>query len=160
MRPELTAVVHDRVHPLVADVGHFEREQAVVQENARAHPHVGGERVVGGGDLPRRGLRFRREGDRLAGLEMERLHQRAHADARALEIQQHRDRVAPVARHLAKLLDPSGADLGGAVGGVDADDVDARVEQRGHLAGAVPRGAQRGDDLGATNRTCEAWEGV
>ena len=57
------------------------------------------------------------------------------------------------AGHLAELLDPARADLGRAVRGVDADDVDAGVEQRGHLRGLLPRGAERGDDLGAANRS-------
>ena len=49
-------------------------------------------------------------------------------------------------------LHPALTNLGGAVRSVDPDDVDAGVDQRGHLRGVVPRGAQRGDDLGAADR--------
>ena len=52
---------------------------------------------------------------------------------------------------LAELLDPARANLGRAVRGVDADDVDPGIDQGGHPRGVVPRGAEGGDDLGAAN---------
>ena len=99
-------------------------------------PHVGGEGVVGGGDLARRGLVLGREGDRLARLEAQRLRPACRpgcagpADRAARRPRPARSRVTS-----RSCVDPARADLGGAVRGVDADDVDAGVEQRGHLVG-------------------------
>ena len=93
-----------------------------------------------------------REDDPLPRLEPERPRQVADPNPRSLQIEQDGRRIPPRGEHLAQAGDPAGADFRSAVRRVDADDVDPRVQQRGHLRGLVPRWAQGGDDLGAADR--------
>ena len=118
--------------------GDFERQETVVEQDPGADLDVAGEVVVRGGNLVRRGLGLGREDDPLARLEAERRRQIADPDPGPLQVEQDGRRVAAAGEHLTQAADPAGADLRRAVRRVDADHVDARVEQRGHLSGLVP----------------------
>ena len=70
---ELAAVVDHRLDPLLVNRANLERQQAVVQQNPGADPHVLREIVVGGGNLSRLRRLLRREDDPLARLQPDRL---------------------------------------------------------------------------------------
>ena len=149
---ELTAVMHHSLDPVPLDRPDFERQQAVVQQDPRADADVPCEIVVGGGNLSRLRRLLRREGDPLARLQPERLLQGADPDPGPLQVEQNRRRLPPTLQHGAELMNPTRPDLRRTVGCIDSNDVDARVEQGGHLRRLFPGRAQCGDDLGSANR--------
>ena len=68
-------------------------EQPVVEQDPGADPHVGGEALVGRGDLARHRVVLGREVTVCPGVEAERPRQRADADAGSLQVQEHCDRI-------------------------------------------------------------------
>jgi hypothetical protein len=158
VRLELAAVVHHRSHSGSVRPGDLRGHDAVVQQDAGAGAHVSRERIVRGGDLAQLGLALRREDHLLASFQVKGRVQVSDPDAGALQIDEHRRRVPPSFHHAAQVMNPARANLGRTVRRVDADDVDACVEQRRHLLRLLPGGAQRGHDFGATNRGLRhAW---
>src|SRR5256885_1097125 len=90
VRREGPAVLDPALHPRRRDARDLDREQAVVEQDAGPRPDVGGEVGVGRRQLVAAGDLLGGEHDRFAGHELARLGQLAHADARALQIPQHR----------------------------------------------------------------------
>ena len=84
VRPELTAVVHPRAHPVVRYAHHFEGEQPVIEEDPCPDPHVAGEIIVGRGNLTRRGLGLRCESDDLPRNQAQGRRERTDPDAGSL----------------------------------------------------------------------------
>ncbi len=81
-----------------------------------------------------------------------------------MEVEQNRRARGSLPRgdHLFDLVDPPRALLGGAMRGVDAHDIDPRLEQRVHRLDARRGGPQSGDDFspanGAVQHRCPASE--
>jgi len=60
-------VHHGGVHPVPADSGHLDRQEAVVEEDPGARADVASQILVGGGNLARLGGALRSEDDPAAG---------------------------------------------------------------------------------------------
>jgi hypothetical protein len=84
-----------------------------------------------------------------AGVDLHRRLQRADADARPLQVAEHRDVAPHLLRQLAHQRDALGVLGVRAVGEVDAGHVQARVDEAAQHVARGGRGAERGDDLGA-----------
>ena len=157
VRAEEAAVPHHPVHPVPADTGHLDRQEAVVEQDLGARFHVLGQRSVGRGQLPRASPLLGSEGDLLARRELPGLRQVADPDPGAVQVHQDRHRVCSPLPDLLEVPDPLGPKLGCPVRGVHPDDIDPGVQQLGHAGGMGPRRPQGGHDLGAANgRTRQA----
>ncbi len=152
------AVDDAAAHTRSVDAGDFHRQQAVVQEDAGADSGVIGEAFVRRGQLvaPRDVLGG--EHHVLTRRELPWRGQIADPNTRSLEVEEYGDRQVHVLRDAACGCDPLRAQLGGAVGRIDAQHVGSGLEQRADARLVPGRGSQGRDDLSAANRRADMWK--
>ncbi len=126
-------------------------EEAVIEQDPGARANVAGQGGVRRGDFIAARPGLRREDHPGARLELPRLGQRPDPDPRTVQVQQDRRRLGAPSDDILERPDPDAPKLGGAMGGVDPDDVDAGIEEFPHAIRGGPRGAKGSDDLRAAN---------
>ena len=145
--PHLAAGDHPRRHPLAAPLADRQLDQPLVDQ----HPLAGAEEVEEPGLVHRQldAGSGRAEVDRLARLERPRREIRRQPEAGPHQVEHHRDVAPGRVGGLAHQPDALAVPVVGAVREVEADDVDAGVDQVADGAGLRGRRAEGGDDLGA-----------
>ena len=149
VRRQNAAVHHASPDPGGIDARHLDRQEPVVQQNARADARVRREAVVRRGQLVAPGLVLRRKDHLLARGQLARCREIAYPNPGTLQVEQHGDGHVRALRDAARRGDPPRPRLGGPMRRIDPEDIGASLKQgadRGLIAGRGPQGR---DDLGA-----------
>jgi hypothetical protein len=148
-----SALLDARLHLFALDRGHEEDDAPVVEQDAIAHAHVGGEALVLDRDRALVGARValdERDLGRRGQVELRGEAPRAHLGA--AEILERGDGLALVVARLAEARELLAVLLVGAVREVEARDVHPRSDELLERVDGAARRAEGADELGAPNR--------